>query len=82
MKTSFVVFQLNKLLFGNSDDDFVSNILEDLENITRNNYELRSGDLLTASAILHDIATYVIGYEDETSLSQLDVCGKTIHTIL
>ncbi|XP_076071886.1 adhesion G protein-coupled receptor B1-like isoform X2 [Mytilus galloprovincialis] len=78
----YILEQLNKLLFGNSDDDFVSNILEDLENITRNNYELRSGDLLTASAILHDIATYVIGYEDETSLSQLDILGSLCNNLL
>lgn len=70
MYTSFPIFQLDKLLSGNSDDDLVSTILEDLENITRNNYGLRSGDLLTASAILNDIA-YVIN--DELSLNQLDV---------
>ncbi|VDI76155.1 Hypothetical predicted protein, partial [Mytilus galloprovincialis] len=65
----YILEQLDKLLSGNSDDDLVSTILEDLENITRNNYGLRSGDLLTASAILNDIA-YVVN--DELSLNQLD----------
>lgn len=54
-------------------------ILEDLENITRDNNELRSGDLLTSSAILNDIAKYVTEHKDKHTSDQLEV-SYAIHT--
>lgn len=48
-------------------------ILKDLENVTRDNNELRSGDLLTSSSILTDIAEYVTDHREKLSVEQLEV---------
>ncbi|CAC5425307.1 unnamed protein product [Mytilus coruscus] len=67
--------QTAKLLSGASDYNNVTTILQNLENITRNNNELRSGDMLTSSSILTDIAKYVTDHKDELSVDQLEESG-------
>lgn len=51
----------------------MTNILEDLENITRDHTGLRSGDLLAVSAILNDIAKYVTDHKEQLAVNQLEV---------
>lgn len=67
------MFQTAKLLSGDSDDILVSTILEELENITKENNGLRSGDLLTSSYVLNDIAKYVAEHKDKLTFDQLQV---------
>ncbi|CAG2256987.1 unnamed protein product [Mytilus edulis] len=71
-----------KLLAGASDYDNVTLILEDLENITRDNNELRSGDLLTSSAILNGIAKYVTKHKDKHTSDQLEIFGTLCNNLL
>ncbi|VDH98413.1 Hypothetical predicted protein [Mytilus galloprovincialis] len=63
------------LLSGNIETDPVTSILDDLENITRDNNELRSGDLLTSSTVLNDIAKYVANHTEDLSVDQLEGLG-------
>lgn len=58
---------------GDSDYNLVTIILTELENITRDNDDLLSGDLLTSSAILNDIAKYVTDHREKLSFEQLEV---------
>lgn len=51
----------------------MSTILEELENITNGNNGLRSGDLLTSSAVLNDIAKYVTEHKDTLTVGQIQV---------
>ncbi|CAC5408849.1 unnamed protein product [Mytilus coruscus] len=74
--------QTSKLLSGASDYNNVTIILKDLENITRNNNELRSGDLLTSSSILTDIAKYVTDHKDKLSVDQLEIFASLCNNLL
>ncbi|XP_076114958.1 adhesion G protein-coupled receptor B1-like isoform X1 [Mytilus galloprovincialis] len=74
--------QTAMLLSGNSDNDSVTIILDDLENITRNDNELRSGDLLTSSAVLNDIAKYVSNHTENLSVDQLEIFGSLCDNLL
>lgn len=71
------VFEMDLLLAGDSVFPLVSTILEDLENITSSKNELRTGDLVTASSILEDIADYVTNNTDTISVDQLEVSRST-----
>ncbi|XP_063414554.1 adhesion G protein-coupled receptor B3-like [Mytilus trossulus] len=74
--------QLDKLLAGDSEIPLVSSILEELENITSANKELRTGDLVTASALLEDIAKYVTNHTDNISVDQLENFGAICNNLL
>ncbi|VDI14754.1 Hypothetical predicted protein [Mytilus galloprovincialis] len=74
--------QTAQLLSGYSANDSVIIILDDLENITRNNNELRSGDLLTSSAVLNDIAKYVTNHTENLSVDQLEIFGSLCDNLL
>ncbi|CAC5408850.1 unnamed protein product [Mytilus coruscus] len=71
-----------KLLAGASDYSNVTIILEDLENKTRDNNELRSGDLLTSSAILNDIAKYVTEHKDKLTSDHLEIFVSLCNNLL
>ncbi|CAG2236942.1 ADGRB1 [Mytilus edulis] len=64
-----------KLLSGAGEYNNVTIILIGLENITRDNNDLRSGDLLTSSSILNDIAKYVTEQKEKLSVDQLEGSG-------
>ncbi|VDH92801.1 G protein-coupled receptor 133 [Mytilus galloprovincialis] len=64
--------QLDKILAGDSEFPLLSTILDNLENVTSANNELRTGDLVTASALLEDIAKYVTNHTDKISVDQLE----------
>ncbi|CAG2246565.1 ADGRB1 [Mytilus edulis] len=70
------------LLSGNIETDPVTSILDDLENITRDNNELRSGDLLTSSTVLNDIAKYVTNHTEDLSVDQLEIFGSLCDNLL
>ncbi|XP_052078408.1 adhesion G protein-coupled receptor B3-like isoform X2 [Mytilus californianus] len=74
--------QTVKLLSGESDDTLVSTILRDLENITKGKHGLRSGDLLTSSAVLNDIAKYVTEHTEKLTVDQLQIFGSLCDNIL
>ncbi|XP_071176352.1 roundabout homolog 2-like [Mytilus edulis] len=74
--------QSAKLLSGKSIDTFVSTLLESLENITSGNNELRTGDLVTLSAVLNDIARYVTEHPEKLSINQLEVFGSVCNNVL
>ncbi|VDI56672.1 G protein-coupled receptor 133 [Mytilus galloprovincialis] len=74
--------QSAKLLSGKSIDTFVSTLLESLENITSGNKELRTGDLVTLSAVLNDIARYVTEHPEKLSINQLEVFGSVCNNLL
>ncbi|CAC5400899.1 unnamed protein product [Mytilus coruscus] len=71
-----------KLLSGDSVDTLVSTILGDLENITKGNDGLRSGDLLTSSAVLNDIAKYVTENTEKLTVDQLQIFGSLCDNLL
>lgn len=64
---------MDKLLAGDSEFPLVSTTLGNLANITKSNNELRTGDIVTASALLGDIAKYVTNDTDKISVDQLEV---------
>ncbi|CAC5362286.1 ADGRB1 [Mytilus coruscus] len=74
--------QTAELSSGASDYNNVTIILKDLENITRNNNELRSGDLFTSSSILNDIAKYVTNHTDKLSVDQLEIFASLCNNLL
>ncbi|XP_052106943.1 adhesion G protein-coupled receptor E1-like [Mytilus californianus] len=74
--------QTAELSSGASDYNNVTIILKDLENITRNNNELRSGDLFTSSSILNDIAKYVTNHTDTLSVDQLEIFASLCNNLL
>ncbi|VDI06533.1 brain-specific angiogenesis inhibitor 3 [Mytilus galloprovincialis] len=74
--------QTAKLLSGDNITDPVTIILDDLENITRDNNELRSGDLLTSSTVLNDIAKYVTNHTEDLSVDQLEIFGSLCDNLL
>ncbi|XP_076111872.1 uncharacterized protein LOC143080082 isoform X2 [Mytilus galloprovincialis] len=74
--------QSAKLLSGESVDTVVSTILENLENATSENTELRSGDLVASSAVLDDIVKYVTNHTDKLSVNQLEIFGSVCNNIL
>ncbi|VDI01660.1 latrophilin 2, partial [Mytilus galloprovincialis] len=74
--------QTAKLLYGDNKTDPVTIILDDLENITRDNNELRSGDLLTSSTVLNDIAKYVTDHTEDLSVNQLEIFGSLCDNLL
>ncbi|CAC5385134.1 unnamed protein product [Mytilus coruscus] len=74
--------QSAKLLSGESVDSTVSTILENLENTTSENNELRSGDLVTSSAVLDDIVRYVTDNTEKLSVNQLEIFGSVCNNIL
>ncbi|XP_071124121.1 adhesion G protein-coupled receptor B3-like [Mytilus edulis] len=71
-----------KLLSGDSADILVSTILEELENVTKENNGLRSGDLLTSSYVLNDIAKYVAENKDKLTFDQLQIFGSLCDNLL
>ncbi|OPL33749.1 hypothetical protein AM593_09007, partial [Mytilus galloprovincialis] len=74
--------QTAKLLSGDNQTDPVTIILDNLENITRDNNELRSGDLLTSSTVLNDIAKYVANHTEDLSVDQLQIFGSLCNNLL
>ncbi|VDI84318.1 latrophilin 2, partial [Mytilus galloprovincialis] len=74
--------QTAKLLSGDNITDPVTIILDDLENITRDNNELRSGDLLTSSTVLNDIAKYVTNHTEDLTVDQLEIFGSLCDNLL
>ncbi|VDI60331.1 Hypothetical predicted protein, partial [Mytilus galloprovincialis] len=74
--------QTVKLVPGVGDYDIVTIILIDLENVTRDNSELRSGDLLTSSSILNDIAKYVTDHKEKLSVDQLEIFASLCNNLL
>ncbi|XP_052076567.1 adhesion G protein-coupled receptor L4-like [Mytilus californianus] len=74
--------QLDKLLAGDSEFPLVSTILDNLENVTSATNELRTGDLVTASALLEDIAKYVTNHTDKISVDQLENFGSICNDLL
>ncbi|VDH92803.1 latrophilin 2 [Mytilus galloprovincialis] len=74
--------QLDKLLAEDSEFPLVSTILGNLENVTSANNELRTGDLVTASALLEDIAKYVTNHTDKISVDQLENFGSICNDLL
>ncbi|XP_076100755.1 uncharacterized protein LOC143069835 [Mytilus galloprovincialis] len=74
--------QTAKLLYGDNKTDPVTIILDDLENVTRDNNELRSGDLLTSSTVLNDIAKYVTNHTEDLSVDQLEIFGSLCDNLL
>ncbi|XP_063416334.1 adhesion G protein-coupled receptor B3-like [Mytilus trossulus] len=73
--------QTSKLLSGESDYNLTI-ILKDLENITNDNNELRSGDLLTSSDVLNNIAKYVTVQSDKLEVDQLEIFGSLCDNLL
>ncbi|CAG2198997.1 unnamed protein product [Mytilus edulis] len=71
-----------KLLSGDSADILVSTILEELENVTKENNGLRSGDLLTSSYVLNDVAKYVAENKDKLTFDQLQIFGSLCDNLL
>ncbi|CAG2249160.1 unnamed protein product [Mytilus edulis] len=73
---------IDKLLAEDSEFPLVSTILGNLENVTSANDELRTGDLVTASALLEDIAKYVTNHTDKISVDQLENFGSICNDLL
>ncbi|VDH98409.1 leucine-rich repeat-containing G protein-coupled receptor 5 [Mytilus galloprovincialis] len=67
--------------YGKWEEPNYSNCIN-LENITRDNNELRSGDLLTSSAILNGIAKYVTKHKDKHTSDQLEIFGTLCNNLL
>ncbi|VDI21105.1 Hypothetical predicted protein, partial [Mytilus galloprovincialis] len=74
--------QTAKFLSGASDYDNVTIILNNLENITRDNNKLRSGDLNASSDILNEIAKYITNHTEELSVDQLEIFGSLCDNLL
>ncbi|CAG2251522.1 unnamed protein product [Mytilus edulis] len=74
--------QMDKLLAGDSEFPLVSTTLGNLANITKSNNELRTGDIVTASALLGDIAKYVTNDTDKISVDQLENFGSICNELL
>ncbi|CAC5362288.1 unnamed protein product [Mytilus coruscus] len=74
--------QTAKLLYKDNETDPVTLILDNLENITRDNNELRSGDLFTSSTVLNDIAKYVTNHKENLSVHQLEIFGSLCDNLL
>ncbi|XP_063416336.1 adhesion G protein-coupled receptor L3-like [Mytilus trossulus] len=78
----YLVEQTARLLSGGSEYNIVTIILEDLENITRVQTGLRSGDLLASSAILNAIAKYVTDHKEKLAVNQLEIFGSLCDNLL
>ncbi|XP_071126674.1 adhesion G protein-coupled receptor B3-like isoform X2 [Mytilus edulis] len=74
--------QMDKLLAGDSEFPLVSATLGNLANITKSNNELRTGDIVTVSALLGDIAKYVTNDTDKISVDQLENFGSICNELL
>ncbi|XP_071126879.1 adhesion G protein-coupled receptor L4-like isoform X2 [Mytilus edulis] len=77
-----LIEQTARLVSGGSENNIVTIILEDLENITRVHTGLRSGDLLASSAILNDIAKYVTDHKEKLAVNQLEIFGSLCDNLL
>lgn len=63
-------------MLQNSDNtaSIVNDILNELNNLTSESDDLRSGDMATSTAILKDISEYVAKNTAAVSDNQLEVC--------
>ncbi|CAC5403156.1 unnamed protein product [Mytilus coruscus] len=80
MKNLF--FKSSNLVKENSTATVVNTILEDLNVLTKKSNNVTSGDLVTSSNILTDIAGYVAGNTDALSSSQIEIFGSLCNNLL
>ncbi|CAG2198543.1 unnamed protein product [Mytilus edulis] len=82
-KKNFELFQKSSnLVKENSTATVVNTILEDLNVLTRKSNNVTSGDLVTSSNILTDIAGHVAGNTDALSSSQIEIFGSLCNNLL
>ncbi|XP_076071097.1 adhesion G protein-coupled receptor B1-like [Mytilus galloprovincialis] len=74
--------QSSNLVKENSTATVVNTILEDLNVLTRKSNNVTSGDLVTSSNILTDIAVHVAGNTDALSSSQIEIFGSLCNNLL
>ncbi|CAG2224667.1 unnamed protein product [Mytilus edulis] len=84
--TSVAIQNLQKQasMLQNSDNtaSIVNDILNELNNLTSESYDLRSGDMATSTAILKDISEHVAKNTAAVSDNQLEIFGSLCNSLL